>query len=220
MTCAYLIPGCTTDPVEIEIKRSRFIGYLAYADNEDDARDFISTIRSSHRDARHVCHAFTCSPRQTIQRSSDDGEPAGTAGMPILKALVARRHGSFHISDTVLTVVRYFGGIKLGAGGLVQAYSETAVATLDATPFKLRKHMALLSIYADYQMAARLETILRSHYQVADVIYHADRVEIIVCIDDSDESIADARQQIAQLSAGQAYVECKNSCWVDSPLPS
>ena len=111
---------------EIEIKRSRFITILRRAATEEDARALVSELRREFHDARHHCSAFVLGPDRDIQRSSDDGEPSGTAGIPMLEALLRRETvpGVTDLSDVSAVVVRYFGGILLGAGGLVRAYSE------------------------------------------------------------------------------------------------
>lgn len=111
---------------ELEIKRSRFLGFALRTDSEAAARDFFATIRARYPDARHHCTALLVSEGgQEVARSSDDGEPSGTAGMPMLNTL----RGS-ELMNVAVVVVRYFGGIKLGTGGLVRAYSDTTSATL------------------------------------------------------------------------------------------
>ena len=116
---------------ELEVKRSRFIATLARADSEEAARDVIASVRGAYPDARHHCTAFVVEVpgAQPIERSSDDGEPAGTAGMPMLETL--RGAG---VSQAVAVVTRYFGGVLLGTGGLVRAYSDAVSLALDGTP--------------------------------------------------------------------------------------
>ncbi|MDF2048916.1 YigZ family protein, partial [Arthrobacter sp. Cr_A7] len=105
---------------ELEIKRSRFITVLRRAGTEDDARDLVASLRREFHDARHHCSAFIIGPDRDVQRSSDDGEPSGTAGIPMLEALAKRETmpGVADLSDVSAVVVRYFGGVLLGAGGL------------------------------------------------------------------------------------------------------
>uniref|UniRef100_UPI0039EEFE92 IMPACT family protein n=1 Tax=Sinomonas sp. G460-2 TaxID=3393464 RepID=UPI0039EEFE92 len=112
---------------ELEIKRSRFITVLRRAETEDEARALVAELRREFHDARHHCSAFVLGPDRTAQRSNDDGEPSGTAGIPMLEALLkgATLDGAADLSDVAAVVVRYFGGILLGAGGLVRAYSES-----------------------------------------------------------------------------------------------
>ncbi len=111
---------------ETVIERSRFIGYASPSKSEDEAREFIEKIKKLHPFATHNCYAFIAD-NGLIARFSDDGEPQGTAGMPILEVIKNRG-----LVDTVVVVTRYFGGIKLGAGGLVRAYSGAAAAALNA----------------------------------------------------------------------------------------
>lgn len=104
---------------EIVIQKSRFIGYAAPCDTEEEALAFLNSIRQSHHDARHACYAYVIGSNEGIMRYSDDGEPGGTAGLPIMSVLRGR-----HLVNCIVVVVRYFGGILLGTGGLVRAYSE------------------------------------------------------------------------------------------------
>ena len=111
-----------TDHVdEFEIKKSRFICYLHKTFDEEDAKAFIQTIKKEHPNARHHCYAFIIGEHNEIQRSNDDGEPAGTAGVPMLECLM-----NHHMQDIVAVTVRYFGGIKLGIGPLTRTYSKMA----------------------------------------------------------------------------------------------
>lgn len=113
---------------EIEIKRSRFIGVIKKAESEEQARKILNDIKKEHAQARHNCYAYIVSEDgQERVKYSDDGEPQGTAGLPILKVLTARK-----LSGVLCVVTRYFGGIKLGAGGLTRAYTETAAAAVNA----------------------------------------------------------------------------------------
>ncbi|MBR5909957.1 MAG: YigZ family protein, partial [Schwartzia sp.] len=112
---------------EFTVQRSRFIAYAAAVHDEEEARSFIARLRKEHYDARHCCSAWILGADGAKQKSSDDGEPGGTAGMPILE--VMKRRG---LTDAAVAVVRYFGGIKLGAGGLVRAYSHAASLGVDA----------------------------------------------------------------------------------------
>ena len=110
---------------EIEIKKSRFICYLHKCDTEADAKAFIQQIRRQHPDARHHCYAFIIGEHHELMRSSDDGEPHGTAGVPMLECL--KKH---EVEQIVAVTVRYFGGVLLGAGGLVRAYSQSVSQAL------------------------------------------------------------------------------------------
>lgn len=112
---------------EIVINKSRFIGYASPAKTVEEALAFLDRIRLKHRDATHNCYAYIIGQNAGIMRYSDDGEPGGTAGMPIIEVMKARG-----VVDCAVVVTRYFGGVLLGAGGLVRAYSHTCALALNA----------------------------------------------------------------------------------------
>lgn len=119
----YLIPAGNGESEYVE-KRSSFLGHVRHIETEDEAREFIASVKKEHHDARHNCWCYII--RGGAERYSDDGEPQGTAGIPMLE--VFRREG---ISDVVCVVTRYFGGVLLGAGGLLRAYTKAAKDSLD-----------------------------------------------------------------------------------------
>ncbi len=102
------------------IQKSRFIGYVKRVETEEDAQAFVQEIKKKHHDATHNCSAYMVGEHNQVQKANDDGEPSGTAGVPILEVLKKK-----DLKDTAVVVTRYFGGIKLGAGGLIRAYSST-----------------------------------------------------------------------------------------------
>ncbi len=133
---------------EEEIKKSRFICHLKRVYTEEEARAFISEIKIEHHKANHNCSAFTLGDRQEIQRSSDDGEPSGTAGVPMLEILKKRE-----ITNVCAVVTRYFGGIKLGAGGLIRAYAGSVGHALDQVglvKFVTQEQLILTLDYGNY----------------------------------------------------------------------
>lgn len=204
--------------VEVEIKRSRFIGYAARVDTEDAARDFLAELRAGHREARHVCHAFVLGADRDTQRSSDDGEPSGTAGAPILKAITGRQTspGVTELSDVLVAVVRYFGGIKLGAGGLVQAYSDTAAATLDAAPIVARQRMRQLTMALPMDAAGRIETVLRAQgVHLEPTSYAADHAKLTLAVPDEPTAIDAMVERLAGLSSGSASPVWGVVSWFD-----
>lgn len=204
--------------IEVEIKRSRFIGYAARVDAEEAARDFLAELRQAHREARHVCHAFVLGADRDTQRSSDDGEPSGTAGAPILKAIVGRQTspGVTELSDVLVAVVRYFGGIKLGAGGLVQAYSDTAAATLDAAPIVVRQRMRQLTMALPMDAAGRIETILRAQgVHLEPTSYAADHAKLTLAVPDEPTAIDAMVERLAGLSSGSASPVWGAVSWFD-----
>ena len=134
-------------PYESEkiIEKSRFITYCAHAESEEQARAFIAQIRSRHSLATHVCFAFIADKLGNLQRFSDDGEPQGTAGVPMLEVLKSKK-----VFETVVAVVRYFGGVKLGAGGLVRAYSSCTAECLDGADIRVLEVCQKLFVEVDY----------------------------------------------------------------------
>ena len=140
------------------IERSRFLTFSAHVESEEEARAFLAEIRSKHSLATHVCHAFIADKLGNLQRFSDDGEPQGTAGVPILEVLKAKK-----LFETAVAVVRYFGGIKLGAGGLVRAYSSSASENLDGADIRVLEVCAECKIEVDYTGIDSVQKYLSSH---------------------------------------------------------
>lgn len=166
---------------ELEIKRSRFICALEQVHNEAQAREFIQRRRKLYHDARHNCSAFVLGDSGEIQKSSDDGEPAGTAGVPMLEVLKRNE-----LTNTVAVVTRYFGGIKLGAGGLVRAYGSAVSAALDQVGLLVRQPVRMMFVHTDYVLAGSLDNELRSAgYHVADTSYEASvTFQVLVAVDE------------------------------------
>ncbi len=127
---------------EILINKSRFLGFCKYVDNQEKADDFINNIRQQHNDARHVVYAYKL---LNLAKVSDDGEPSGTAGKPILNILEMK-----NLTNIIICVVRYFGGIKLGAGGLLRAYSNTAKEIFEVAPIVKYEPSFVYEIILDY----------------------------------------------------------------------
>lgn len=152
---------------EIEIQRSRFLCHVARVASEQEAAEFFARVRKEHWQATHNCTAFRT---RDTQRSSDDGEPAGTAGVPMLEVLTRR-----DLVDTAVVVTRYYGGTKLGAGGLVRAYGRVVSEAIDAVgTLTCERHESLL-LAVEHDQAGKLENALRAAgYHVADTEYGHD----------------------------------------------
>ncbi|MER5640970.1 YigZ family protein [Kitasatospora sp. NPDC002227] len=194
---------------EIEIKKSRFICHLARVEDEEAAQAFIASMRKQYWDARHNCTAFVVGGESPRERSSDDGEPGGTAGVPMLEVL--RRRG---LTDTVAVVTRYFGGVKLGAGGLVRAYGGAVSEAVDAVGLLERRPVALLAVSADHTRAGRLENDLRAAgYVVRGLSYEPAGVLIEVGVPEPEVTafhawLAEATGGASvAVAAGRSYVE-------------
>ncbi|MFB9164639.1 IMPACT family protein [Arthrobacter psychrochitiniphilus] len=210
---------------ELVIKRSRFITVLRRVDEEPSARALVAELRKEFYDARHHCSAFVIGPGRDLQRSHDDGEPSGTAGTPMLDALVKRetRAGdgvhSADLSDVCAVVVRYFGGILLGAGGLVRAYSESVSKALELAPLVSRDRLKLFTVAVPHAAAGRLENDLRSAgYLMTGNNYDALNTHVGLAIADDDLIINTAVERLAALSAGRCTLATAGTDWVDTPL--
>ena len=207
---------------EIEIKRSRFITVLRRAATEETARDLVAGLRREFHDARHHCSAFVLGPDRGIQRSNDDGEPSGTAGIPMLEALLKRETapGAADLSDASAVVVRYFGGILLGAGGLVRAYSESVSSALAAAPMVRRSRLRICSVSVPHEAAGRLENDLRAAgFVMAESSYHARETVLSLAVPDDAAEISAAADRVLALTAGKAGLAPGRTEWIDVPLP-
>lgn len=155
---------------EITEKKSRFIATVRPVESENEAVSFINETKKKYWDARHNCSAFVIGKRQELTRCSDDGEPAGTAGRPMLDVLLKE-----NIHNAAVVVTRYFGGVLLGTGGLVRAYQQATKAGLSASEIIEKKDGAVLFIRTDYTGIGRLQYLLaQEKITVMDTAYEAD----------------------------------------------
>jgi uncharacterized YigZ family protein len=191
---------------EVEVRRSRFIGHVERVGDEQAARACVERVRRQHREARHHCSAFVLGPDAALQRSSDDGEPSGTAGAPILEVL----HGR-DLSDVALVVTRYFGGVLLGAGGLVRAYSDAARAVLDAAGVRERRLVQGYDVEVGHAGAGRLESDLRGRGVRVTGADHGARVVLHVAVPFGEA--AALPELVAALSGGTAEVRTGEPAW-------
>ncbi len=155
---------------EITEKKSRFIATVRPVESDDEAVSFINETKKKYWDARHNCSAFVIGKRQELTRCSDDGEPAGTAGRPMLDVLLKE-----NIHNAAVVVTRYFGGVLLGTGGLVRAYQQATKAGLSASEIIEKKDGAVLFIRTDYTGIGRLQYLFaQEKITVMDTAYEAD----------------------------------------------
>ncbi|GAB3698897.1 YigZ family protein [Mariniluteicoccus flavus] len=219
--CTTLAAAYADSPhvAELEIKRSRFVAHLLRVDDEEGARAFVAELRRTHHDARHHCSAFVLGPDRDVQRSSDDGEPAGTAGVPMLEALTLRRtRGDVaDLTDVCAVVVRWFGGIKLGAGGLVRAYSDAVSAALDGARLVSRERLRILALELDHADAARIESAIRDEGFVVHDTAYAGVVTLRLAVPDTDAELTEAYARLAAITAG-GRPDAQGTAWVDRTL--
>ncbi len=170
---------------EIIINKSRFIGYAKPVESEDEAVEFINEIKSKHSDATHNVYAYVVGETNNIQRYSDDGEPTGTAGIPVLDIIKKE-----DLRNTAVVVTRYFGGIKLGAGGLVRAYIKGAKIGLDAAKIVEKRLFSTVKVTIEYTLQGKLENLLMSNeYTVKDTEYGTAVSLYILCEKDKVEEL-------------------------------
>ena len=197
-----------TTETEIEISRSRFLTRLERVDDETTAREVIAAVRLEHPRARHHCSAFVLGPGQRTQRSNDDGEPSGTAGAPMLDALI-----SAGLSDVVAVVTRYFGGVLLGAGGLTRAYRAAVAEAVRAAPRVTRALRQQITIDCAYDVAPQLEAEARRRGWGVGAAEYSDRVSQSFAV--AAEHLAPLTALAAELSAGEAEVVAGGLEYVD-----
>lgn len=208
MTTTYLTVARAGE-VEIEVKRSRFLGHVERVGSEDEARAVVERIRKQHWDARHHCSAFVLGPDAAVQRSNDDGEPSGTAGAPMLEVLRGRG-----LSDVVAVVTRWFGGVLLGAGGLVRAYGDAVRVTLDEVGVRRRILMERYDVVAGHADAGRLESDLRARGVSVLGVDYAEHATLHVAV--PAEDAAGFAAMLGGLTGGAAAPRPVGASWVDA----
>ena len=185
---------------ELIISKSRFITYVTRAETEEQAQDFINNIKSRHKDANHNCSAYIIGEHDNIQKANDDGEPSGTAGVPMLEVL--KKQG---LKDTVVVVTRYFGGIKLGGGGLIRAYGKATTEGIEATGVVERKLHHLMKVSIDYTWLGKVENEVRNSAYSLKEINYANDVEVLVYTIADEEAAFTA--WMTEITNGQAKFE-------------
>ena len=200
---------------EFIINKSRFIGYGAPCETEEEALAFLREIREKHKDATHNCYAYIIGLNAGIMRYSDDGEPGGTAGLPIIEVMKSRG-----VVNCAVVVTRYFGGILLGAGGLVRAYAQGSKTALDASGVVIMEKSARQLVEVDYSTWQRLEHYLRTAPCQTLETEFTDRVLATLMMKKTDEAqvlsditrLTDARAEF--LPDGELYYP-----WPESAQP-
>ncbi|MFF8914156.1 YigZ family protein [Streptomyces sp. NPDC015032] len=194
---------------ETEINRSRFICALAPAATEQEAQDFVARVRREHPTATHNCFAYVIGADASVQKASDDGEPGGTAGVPMLQMLTRRE-----MRYVVAVVTRYYGGVKLGAGGLIRAYGGVVGEALDEIGTLTRQRFRLATITVGHQRAGKLENDLRATGRTVREVRYAEAVVIEIGLPDADVEVF--RGWLADVTAGEARLELGGEAYGDA----
>lgn len=193
---------------EESIEKSRFIGYAKPIKSEDEALSFIEQIKKKHWDATHNVPVYVLGEKYNIQRYSDDGEPSGTAGVPILSML--KNEG---LTDLVVVVTRYFGGVKLGTGGLVRAYTHTAKLGLEAAKVVDKVLYQFCRVELDYTLHGKVQNYLLGveHLIIEETLF-TDSVTLIICT--LPEQLDMVIEKITDLTSGQANLTKENQAYL------
>lgn len=194
---------------EIEINKSRFLCALAPAATEEEAQAFIARVRKEHPTARHHCFAYVLGADGSVQKASDDGEPGGTAGVPMLQMLLRRE-----VRYAVAVVTRYFGGVKLGAGGLIRAYGGAVGEALDTLGTVTRQRFRLATVTVDHQRAGKLENELRATGRAVREVTYASGVRMEIGLPEAD--VESFRAWLADVTAGTAGFELGGEAYEDA----
>ena len=168
--------------VQEEIKKSRFICHAKRVYSEEEARAFITAIKKEHYKATHNCSAFIVGERSEIKRTSDDGEPSGTAGVPMLGVLE-----NHNLTNVCVVVTRYFGGIKLGAGGLIRAYAGSVALAVKEIGIVEIKEQAGIQIQMSYAQYQEYGNFLKEHNLMELETNFTDQVDTIIFVDKEDK---------------------------------
>jgi len=187
--------------VELQISKSRFIGYIKPIEDENEAIHFIEKIKKKHWDATHNVPVYVVGENYGIQRVSDDGEPSGTAGVPILELLKKES-----ITNVCIVVTRYFGGVKLGTGGLVRAYTQSAKAAIEAAIIVEKKVNNLFKLDFDYHFHGKLQNYFLGEPQIIIKETHfTERITLEIYIEPEFE--LNIVNHIIELTSGQVEIE-------------
>ena len=194
-----------------EIQKSKFYTYTAHVEDEAAAREFVQRIKKKHFDARHNCSAWVLGHDSSQQKSNDDGEPGGTAGNPILEAI--KQHG---LTNIVVVVTRYFGGIKLGAGGLIRAYNHSASLGIEATPQVEVKPFSRVAVELDYTMLGTVENWVRSNNVRTEETEYTDRVKVNLLIEPND--VEAVQRELVDLTSGRGVIHVGKPEYMEVPI--
>lgn len=194
-----------------EEKKSRFLAACYRIENEEDAAGFIEAAKKKYWDARHNCYAYVLGANNELMRFSDDGEPSGTAGKPILEVLTARG-----IHNCLIIVTRYFGGTLLGTGGLVRAYQKSSIDAVDNSILARRTKGSRITISTDYSSAGKIQYAAQQNgWMLTDTIYAADVSLVIEVPMPERERVV---KEAVQITSGKAVINEENDIDIEETV--
>ena len=189
---------------EYVIEKSRFIAHVSPAASPEEARLFIADIKSKYKDATHNVPAFVCGAGSEHQWASDDGEPQGTSGMPVLKLITSEE-----LTNTVIVVTRYFGGIKLGTGGLARAYTHAAKLGIESAGICEVRESSLLKYSFDYTYLGKIQNLAsETGYEIGDIEYTDSVTAVLSCPKEESDKL---RSAVSDLTSGRAVLLSESS---------
>lgn len=196
---------------EIEIKKSRFICHLRRVKSEEEAQSFIEEIKKEHWKATHNCSAYTIGMNDEIQRAHDDGEPSGTAGVPMLEIFLKRE-----LKNVAAVVTRYFGGTKLGAGGLIRAYGGAVNDAVNYIGVVERQLQQLIDVTVTYSQSGKVENALReANYMIQEIVYTENiTYQCVIPLENKEKFIED----VTNWTSAQAEIEIGQQAWIEIPI--
>ena len=192
----------------IIIEKSKFIGYSRHVETEEDALTFINEIKKKNKDATHNVSAYILGEKKNAQKYSDDGEPSGTAGIPILELMKKEE-----LTNSAIVVTRYFGGIKLGAGGLVRAYSKSAKSTLENSLISQKKKFIPIEILFDYSYLGKIQNDISTRNILSSKPTFEDVVKYTIYVDKGE--IDSSINHINDLTSGNVIIDIKDEVLLD-----
>ena len=194
-----------------EEKKSRFLAACYRIENEEDAAGFIEAAKKKYWDARHNCYAYVLGANNELMRFSDDGEPSGTAGKPILEVLTARG-----IHNCLIIVTRYFGGTLLGTGGLMRAYQKSSIDAVDNSILARRTKGSRITISTDYSSAGKLQYAAQQNgWMLTDTIYAADVSLVLEVPMPERERVV---KEAVQITSGKAVINEENDIDIEETV--
>lgn len=193
---------------EIIIEKSRFIGHSFHVEDVDQAEAIIKDTKKKYYDATHDCFAYILNEDMSIVKANDDGEPSSTAGVPMLEIMKKS-----NITNTLIIATRYFGGIKLGASGLIRAYAKTAKIALEANRIVSKKVFTKIVLEIDYSLIGKIQKFLETKQIIYDTPNFTDKVE--VAIYETDEKIKELQKELLDLTNANCKLDIGNKLYLD-----
>lgn len=194
-----------------EEKKSRFLAAVYSVESDEQAASYIEAARRKYWDARHNCYAFVIGDNNEIMRFSDDGEPSGTAGKPILEVIVGRG-----IHNCLIVVTRYFGGTLLGTGGLVRAYQKSSLDALCNSSIAVRTKGSRITVRTDYNSAGKLQyAAQKNEWMLENIIYEAD-VRLVLAV--PEKMCERVIKEITEITSGKAQINEEKNIDIEEPI--